>query len=295
MAANMIVMNPYKQIEKEAFHIHTCRCKHAGDEPDEAYVQKAIELGAPRIVFTDHCPFPGNRFRNRMDMEELPEYIESMNGLKEKFADKIEILCGLEVDYLPSYAAYYRMLAEMPGLDLLILGQHFYENPDGRPSYEDEDRSHEAPGLCEAILQGMETGLFSVLAHPDRAFKRGKIYGDLERAYSERIIRTALWYGICLEQNYSSILRRDPKRVNSIEERPKHRLVAEDEAGYLNHQLDIEEQLGIVVGSDGEFRNHVDDVSRIFIMQKDADGSDLMMDLKSAEIERESLEFWLQV
>ena len=91
------------------------------------------------------------------------------------------------------------------------------------------------------------------------------------------------------------LFRRDPKRVNSIEERPKHRLVAEDEAGYLNHQLDIEEQLGIVVGSDGEFRNHVDDVSRIFIMQKDADGSDLMMDLKSAEIERESLEFWLQV
>ena len=57
-----------------------------------------------------------------MDMEELPEYIESMNGLKEKFADKIEILCGLEVDYLPSYAAYYRMLAEMLGLDVLIQG-----------------------------------------------------------------------------------------------------------------------------------------------------------------------------
>lgn len=101
-------MNLYKQIEKEAFHVHTYRCKHAGDEPDTAYVEKAIELGAPRIVFTDHCPLPGNRFRNRMDMEQLPEYIESLSRLKDRYADKIEILCGLEVDYLPSFDAYVK-------------------------------------------------------------------------------------------------------------------------------------------------------------------------------------------
>lgn len=85
-----------------------------------------------------------------MDMEQLPEYIQSLNRLKDQYADKIEILCGLEVDYPPSFEAYFRMLTEMPGLDLLILGQHFYINPDGSASYENEDRSHEAAASADS-------------------------------------------------------------------------------------------------------------------------------------------------
>ncbi len=84
----------YQPIQGEIFHVHTKRCQHAGDHPDEAYIEKAIELGASRIVFTDHAPFPGNPFRNRMDMEQLPEYIETMHRNKKTYQDRIEILCG---------------------------------------------------------------------------------------------------------------------------------------------------------------------------------------------------------
>ena len=65
----------HKPVDKEIFHVHTYRCKHASDEDDEAYVKTAVELGAKRIVFTDHAPFPGNPFDHRMQYEELPEYI----------------------------------------------------------------------------------------------------------------------------------------------------------------------------------------------------------------------------
>ena len=53
---------------KYIFHIHTYRCGHASNESDEAYVRKAIELGAESITFTDHTPFPGDtyRFRSRI-------------------------------------------------------------------------------------------------------------------------------------------------------------------------------------------------------------------------------------
>ena len=81
----------YKPAEKEVFHVHTYRCKHASNEDDEAYVKAAVDLGAKRIVFTDHAPFPGNPFGHRMQYEELSEYISSLLILKDKYAAIIEI------------------------------------------------------------------------------------------------------------------------------------------------------------------------------------------------------------
>ena len=58
---------------EDFFHVHTRRCKHGSEESDETLVKKAISLGAKRITFTDHVPFPENPFGNRMDFEELEE------------------------------------------------------------------------------------------------------------------------------------------------------------------------------------------------------------------------------
>ena len=76
---------------KEIFHVHTYRCKHASDESDEKLIQCAISLGAEKIVFTDHVPFPENLFRNRMEIEEIGEYLETLSALKEKYQNQIEI------------------------------------------------------------------------------------------------------------------------------------------------------------------------------------------------------------
>lgn len=38
---------------------------------DREYVEIAIALGATRIIFTDHAPFPGNPLGNRMPYEQL--------------------------------------------------------------------------------------------------------------------------------------------------------------------------------------------------------------------------------
>lgn len=32
------------------FHVHTWRCKHASDEPDEQYIKTALSLGASKFV-----------------------------------------------------------------------------------------------------------------------------------------------------------------------------------------------------------------------------------------------------
>lgn len=123
----------YIPIPKEMFHVHTYRCGHAENISDEAFVKRAIELGSGRIVFTDHAPFPNDPFGKRMKYDELDEYIKSIRTLQEKYADEIEILCGLEVEFLSAYKNYYEYLHEKT--DLLIIGQHFYEY-DGKYSFE---------------------------------------------------------------------------------------------------------------------------------------------------------------
>lgn len=130
----------YSPVDKEIFHVHTYRCKHAGDERDDQYIENAIRLGAKRIVFTDHAPFPGNPFGNRMGIEELSDYINSLCRLKEEYKDMIKILCGLEIEYLPSYNDYYHEIRHISGMDLLIIGQHFFEHNPGQYSFSDSDK-----------------------------------------------------------------------------------------------------------------------------------------------------------
>ena len=58
-----------KMCNNYIFHVHTHRCNHASDECDEKYIERGLQLGASEIVYTDHAPFPGNPFNNRMRYE----------------------------------------------------------------------------------------------------------------------------------------------------------------------------------------------------------------------------------
>ena len=206
-------MNVCPQLSKvchdSAFHIHTFRCKHAGDEDDELYIRKAIELGAKRIIFTDHAPFPGNPFGNRMDYDQLQEYITTLERLKEKYRKHTSVQIGLEIEYLPSFKDYYYELAEK--LDWLILGQHMYEYSPGVYSFNDTKEVKdqvEYIGLCEAMIEGMKTGLFRVVAHPDRAFRRRKEWDNSIEKISRKLIDTAIKTGTVFEKNVSSLRRK---------------------------------------------------------------------------------------
>lgn len=192
----------------ELFHVHTVRCKHASNDNDEEYIVKAIGMGADKITFTDHAPFPENPFGNRMDIEELSEYVETLNRLREKYKHKIQVDIGLEIEYLPSYENYYQALQESEQFDLLMLGQHFYELEPGEYSFSfspDEQRKYEAKGCCEAMLKGIRTGYFDVVAHPDRIFRRCGEWNSKLETLSQQLIQFAMEYGMILEKNLSSM------------------------------------------------------------------------------------------
>ena len=85
------------------------------------------------------------------------------------------------------------------------------------------------------------------------------------------------------------------QRVNNAEQLVDQRPVDAGDVAWLNRSLDLEENLGIVIESNGEIRDYTPDAPRIFVMTKDENGYDQMTDLTKAKIEPGSLEFWRQV
>lgn len=193
---------------KDVFHVHTYRCGHAENILDEMYVARAIELGAKSITFTDHAPFPENPFGSRMAFSELPEYISSLAELKGRYEGIIDVKIGLEIEYLPSFESYYQELSENENIDLLMIGQHFFEIESGKYSFSYPEVVSEHSGCLNAIIDGINTGLFKVVAHPDRAFRKIKEWTTECDELSEQVIEAALKNNVALEQNFASMNRK---------------------------------------------------------------------------------------
>lgn len=195
------------------FHVHSYRCRHASEESDEEYVKKAIELGAKQIAFTDHAPFPDNPFHYRMLMAEFPEYLSTLQMLREKYADEIDVKIGLEIEFIPHFTEYYKTLLSDYELDFLLLGQHFFKMNDGRYSFEMQDKSEEYKVLATGMIAGIESGLFPVVAHPDQIFRRCKTWNEEMEIITQKIKTCALKNGIILEQNISNMFEKKRKHL----------------------------------------------------------------------------------
>lgn len=198
--------------ENDLFHIHTYRCRHAEEVSDEAYVQKAIALGKKRIWFSDHAPFPGDMFKYRMMCEEMEGYLSTLEGLREKYREQIQVLIGFEIEYFPSFdqMGYYQKIKEDRRVDFLLLGQHLaedsqqpgtYTNSWNRERLEKEEHAALAQGICD----GINAGYFDAVAHPDRIFRRCREWNAEMEQISRAIIAAAKEKEIPIERNLSSM------------------------------------------------------------------------------------------
>ncbi len=223
----------------EIFHVHTFRCGHAAEVSDEAYVIKAMELGAGKITFTDHAPFPGDFFENRMKYEELDGYLASIRQLQEKYAGRIKVRCGLEIEYLPGFKTYYEELKGSKRFDVLLLGQHIFEYRPGEWNFKAELSDEvNAMGLFEAQIRGMETGYFDALAHPDRCLQKIEDWTEAMEEDTVELIRVARKQGgIPLEKNLASM------ESYNMYRRPFWEHVKEEDAIIIGHDAHSPKEL----------------------------------------------------
>ncbi|MBO4537436.1 MAG: histidinol-phosphatase [Erysipelotrichaceae bacterium] len=193
------------------YHTHTFRCGHAAICEDEQYVTAALQAGFTTLGFSDHAPYPDrDKPTDRMDYSRLPDYLDSVNSLKEKYAGRIDLKLGFEMEYFPEYQDYIENVL-LKKSEYLILGQH-YDRPDGEFDYARQDSSPEQLRVYGSLVEeGLRRIPFLYLAHPDYFCAGIHEFDDTCVSISHQICRAAAETGTPMEVNIK--LARRPKRM----------------------------------------------------------------------------------
>lgn len=193
---------------KYNYHTHTKRCGHASGE-DEEYVLSAIKQGYKILGFSDHAMFPNLHEERGMrgNFEELEGYINSINHLKEKYKNNIEIYIGMECEYFSCYKEYLSDLLDKKKMDYLIFGNHFLKCENhhifNEPLIYDKDEYIETYALH--AIEALDSGLFSIFAHPDLVMSNCKIFNEKWQKYSRMMCEAAKRNHVFLEINEAGI------------------------------------------------------------------------------------------
>ena len=187
-------------------HTHTFRCSHA-EGTEREYVEKAIESGIKLMGFSDHFPWKNNDGTEhfyRVPMAEAEDYTETIKALREEYKEKIEILIGFEIEYIPGQFEDMVKYAQSLGCEYLILGQHFVFADDDQlwSSFE----THEERALKEyvnCVTAGIKSGVITYVAHPDMI----NFVGDEKIYYNEmkKICEVSKEYNVPLEINFVGV------------------------------------------------------------------------------------------
>ncbi len=148
-------------------HNHTPLCNHAEGSIEE-YIKAALECGTKIFGFSDHAPMDFDP-EYRMEFEDMQEYETKVKEAKENYKEKIEILLGYEVDYLPGHMDERVLHADV---DYLIGSVHFidewgFDNPEFIGRYEHEDIDVIWQKYFDTIEAMAKTKLFDIVGHLD--------------------------------------------------------------------------------------------------------------------------------
>ncbi len=148
-------------------HNHTTFCNHAEGSIEE-YIQKAIELKIDIYGFSEHAPMDFDE-HYRLRFEDMQKYENLILEAKEKYQDKIEILLGYEVDFLPRHMDK-RVLSRK--VDYMIGSVHFinewgFDNPEFIGEYKRRDIDEIWQIYFDAIEEMAKSGLFDIVGHLD--------------------------------------------------------------------------------------------------------------------------------
>jgi len=187
-------------------HSHTPLCKHAEGEP-EAYAQTAWERGLKGLTITCHGPLPdGISSSVRMSPEQFPEYLDLVARAREHWQGRVDVLLGLESDFLPGMESWIESLHQRADFHYVLGSVH--------PHIREYRERYHVSGWVEFhrtyfghLAEAAETGLFDCLAHPDIVKNLGAeewdlnaLMPDIQRSL-DRIAAT----GISMELNTSGL------------------------------------------------------------------------------------------
>ncbi len=186
------------------FHTHHYLCGHAFGHVED-YVKEAILKNVKILGFSDHGPVENGLFHRMNESDFYNIYLKEIQDAKEKYKNEIKIYRGLEIEYFYDFDGYQNLLNH---LDYLILGGHFYTGyqRDFGSSYQ-IDTKEKLKSYTDLIVDGMDTGYFKILAHPDIFMTGYPIFDDFCESCSKRIIESAIKNHVIIEYNANGLRR----------------------------------------------------------------------------------------
>ncbi len=165
------------------YHVHTIYSSDS-EAPVEAVINSAIDKGLTEIAFTDHVDFDP-----RYTFTDYDKYIPRMLELREKYKDKISIICGVEIGLESKWAKYINHLTGSHPFDFIIGSSHAVQTLDvyyDRQKFFGDKTKEEAYTIYfEEILKNIETcNDFCVYGHLDYITRYGT-YTDNSLEYKD--------------------------------------------------------------------------------------------------------------
>ena len=187
-------------------HMHTPLCHHCQGEIED-YAAQALKRNLRGIVVTCHNPTPHNWW-HCMEMTDLPEYFERIERASKAFAGQVEVLPGIEADWLPELEPYLR--EELPRHPYHhVLGSVHCQIGAYREEFWNGDMIEYQKTYFENLARAAETGLFDTISHPDlvknespKTWNVEAVWPAIESAL-DRIANT----GVAMELNTSGVLK----------------------------------------------------------------------------------------
>lgn len=204
-------MDSYKKIN---LHTHSTFCD--GKNSPEEMILAAIAKGFDVLGFSGHSIYPFARSWH-ISPRDFDAYEKNIAELKNKYSDKIKILCGYEADYFPGVSVPSKKDYKEQGLhpDYLIGSVHYVVTDKGHYSVDnsadkvkynlirlygngsDFSSVDFKKAICEyfeAEQQMLRIGNFDILGHGDLIRKRNSVLNFLDESeswYKEQLKLTA--------------------------------------------------------------------------------------------------------
>lgn len=194
-------------------HTHHERCGHA-DGSIEQYIRAAIKEGLTAIGISDHAPYFAHehdqpRPNIAMAKREFPHYVREVLALKQKYADKIDVLLGVESDFYAEHIDTYRHTLTKYPFDYIIGSVHQTNGVSifNRHRFDHlsmDEQIQQKTDYYTLIEQSARSGLFQILGHIDAMKAYYPAFSDIPTPdVIDRTLKTIADHNVAIEVNTS--------------------------------------------------------------------------------------------
>lgn len=192
---------------KADFHLHSSFSADS-DTPMRKMVEKGISLGLSAMCFTEHMDYD-YQDEGMLFETDMPAYFRIFQELREEYAQKIELLFGIELGLQPYLKERCQSLAETWNFDFIIGSSHVVngQDPYYPPFFEGRTEHAAYCAYFQSIIDNLNTfSCFDVYGHIDYVVRYGPNKNHFftyenYRTLLDEILRLLIEKGIGLELN----------------------------------------------------------------------------------------------